>query len=187
MIDFFSQTLAWYFAGPLIAAVLLLLYYLGEGFGISSNLRTMCAIGGAGHASEFFRFNWKSDLWNLVLLAGVIIGASLSYFYFGAADTNAISVNTLSELGTLGLAPKQGQSLVPEVLFGSKATSSFSGIFVLLIGGLLVGFGARYAGGCTSGHAITGLSNLQLPSLIAVVGFFIGGLVMTHLLLPLLV
>ena len=57
---------------------------------------------------------------------------------------------------------------------------------ILFFGGLLVGFGARYAGGCTSGHAISGLSDLQLPSLIAVVGFFIGGLIMTHLLFPLI-
>lgn len=49
-----------------------------------------------------------------------------------------------------------------------------------------MGFGARWAGGCTSGHAISGLSNLQLPSLVAVLGFFAGGLLMTHLLFPLL-
>ena len=55
---------------------------------------------------------------------------------------------------------------------------------VLAVGGFLVGFGTRYAGGCTSGHAISGLSNLQLPSLVAVIGFFIGGLVMTHLIFP---
>jgi hypothetical protein len=50
----------------------------------------------------------------------------------------------------------------------------------------MVGFGSRYAGGCTSGHAISGLSDLQVPSLIAVVGFFIGGLIMTFFILPLI-
>jgi uncharacterized membrane protein YedE/YeeE len=55
---------------------------------------------------------------------------------------------------------------------------------MLVVGGFLVGFGTRYAGGCTSGHAISGLSDLQLPSLIAVIGFFIGGLLMTYVFLP---
>jgi uncharacterized membrane protein YedE/YeeE len=56
----------------------------------------------------------------------------------------------------------------------------------MVIGGFLVGFGTRYAGGCTSGHAISGLSNLQFASLIATIGFFAGGLIATHLLYPLL-
>ena len=59
-------------------------------------------------------------------------------------------------------------------------------IAVLLVGGILVGFGARYGGGCTSGHGVSGLSNLQIPSLIAVIGFFIGGMIMIHLLYPLI-
>ena len=57
---------------------------------------------------------------------------------------------------------------------------------MVLGGGFLVGFGARWAGGCTSGHAISGLADLQVPSLVAVVGFFVGGLAVTHLVLPLL-
>jgi uncharacterized membrane protein YedE/YeeE len=54
----------------------------------------------------------------------------------------------------------------------------------MVLGGFLVGFGTRYAGGCTSGHAIMGLSNLQLPSLIATISFMVGGFVMVNLILP---
>jgi hypothetical protein len=57
--------------------------------------------------------------------------------------------------------------------------------FLILIGaGVLVGFGSRYAGGCTSGHGIVGLSMMATESYIAVAGFFIGGLIMTWLILP---
>ena len=76
-----------------------------------------------------------------------------------------------------------GQAYSPVELF---ETLTLKNIIILIIGGLLIGFGTRYAGGCTSGHAISGLSDLQLPSLIAVVGFFIGGLIMVHLLFPLI-
>jgi uncharacterized membrane protein YedE/YeeE len=75
-------------------------------------------------------------------------------------------------------------SYLPEELFSIQALMQPKVLLILSIGGFLVGFGARYAGGCTSGHAISGLSNLQLVSLYAVIGFFIGGLFMNHLLLP---
>ena len=79
-----------------------------------------------------------------------------------------------------------GKSLLPAELYGWNSVLSIKGLTILIIGGFLVGFGTRYAGGCTSGHAITGLSSLQMPSLIAVIGFFIGGLIMVHLLFPLI-
>lgn len=55
----------------------------------------------------------------------------------------------------------------------------------MVIGGFLVGFGTAYAGGCTSGHAIAGLADRQAASLLAVCGFFAGGLTCTYLVLPL--
>jgi uncharacterized membrane protein YedE/YeeE len=79
-----------------------------------------------------------------------------------------------------------GKSLVPPEIYNWDYVLSIKGLAILLVGGFLVGFGTRYAGGCTSGHGITGLSSLQLPSLIAVIGFFIGGLIMVHLLFPLI-
>ena len=79
-----------------------------------------------------------------------------------------------------------GATLVPTEMYNLEAITSLKGLILLIIGGLLVGFGTRYAGGCTSGHAITGLSSLQKPSLIAVIGFFIGGLIMTNFILPII-
>lgn len=67
----------------------------------------------------------------------------------------------------------QGEAYLPDELFATDALTDPKSLAILLFGGLLIGFGARYAGGCTSGHAISGLSNLQLPSLIAVVGFLL--------------
>ncbi|MFN9800115.1 MAG: YeeE/YedE family protein, partial [Bacteroidota bacterium] len=71
-------------------------------------------------------------------------------------------------------------------LYSWETVLTLRGFLILAVGGLMVGFGARYAGGCTSGHAISGLSDLQWPSLLAVMGFFLGGLVMTHVLFPVL-
>jgi len=97
----------------------------------------------------------------------------------------ALSPATISDLETLGFS-NIGEALLPPELFATENLGSLKNLGLLIIAGFLVGFGTRYAGGCTSGHAITGLSNLQIPSLIAVIGFFIGGLLMTHFILPLL-
>jgi len=160
-----------------------MLIYFGKQFGVSSNLRTGCAILGAGRASEFFQFEWKDQVWNLVFVLGAVIGGFIAAQYL--TNTAAIDLNpdTISALEKIGITDA-GQSFLPSAIFGEDALSSPKGLIILLLGGLLVGFGTRYAGGCTSGHAISGLSNLQVPSLIAVVGFFIGGLIMTHFLIP---
>ncbi len=175
----------WYICGPLIAIIMFLLLYFGKTFGMSSNLRTLCAIGGAGKRVAFFDFDWKAQRWNLTVVLGAIIGGFIAHHLLSsptAIDLNPKTVNDLSELGF----SNAGQSLLPQELYNWDAVLSFKGISILLIGGLLVGFGTRYAGGCTSGHAITGLSSLQQPSLIAVIGFFTGGLCMIHLLYPLI-
>ncbi len=175
----------WYISGPLIAGIMFLLLFGGKSFGMSSNLRTMCAIGGAGKKVDFFAFDWKSQRWNLVVVAGAIIGGFLAanlLSYDTAVNINPETVTTLENLGFASA----GQAYLPNELFAVEALTDPKSMVILLIGGLLIGFGSRYAGGCTSGHAISGLSNLQLPSLIAVVGFFIGGLIMIHLLFPLI-
>ena len=79
-----------------------------------------------------------------------------------------------------------GKAYMPEKLFGDTSWTDGKVLSILALGGFLVGFGARYAGGCTSGHAISGLSNLQLPSAIAVIGFFVGGIIMNHFLIQFL-
>lgn len=173
----------WYIAGPLIALIMVLLTLFGKSFGISSNLRTMCSIAGAGKFSDFFKFDWKKQIWNLVFTAGAIIGGYIAHHFLTINHSVSLNPATVKNLEDLGLT-KVGVSYAPEHLFGIEALSSVKGWIYLIAGGILVGFGTRYAGGCTSGHAISGLSNLQLPSLIAVIGFFIGGLVATYFILP---
>lgn len=185
MLDFLSQPWPWYIAGPLIGLIVpLLLLIGGKQFGVSSNLRHMCAATLSGRV-DFFEYDWKrSGGWNLVFILGVVIGAALSATWLDHPDVVAISDATRADLAALGITDFRG--LVPDDLISWSALGSLPGFVAVVIGGFLVGFGARYAGGCTSGHAISGLANLQIPSLMAVVGFFVGGLFVTHLLLPLL-
>ena len=146
----------WYIAGPMIAFIMFLLIMVDKSFGMSSNLRTLCTMCGAGKKTDFFKFDWKAQKWNLIVATGTVIGGYIGANFLTSELAVAIDAKTISKLNTLG------------------------------IGGILVGFGARYAVGCTSGHAISGLSNLQLPSLMAVIGFFIGGLLMVHLIFPMI-
>ena len=184
-IELISQPWHWSISGVMIALVMFLLLWAGGEFGISANLRTMCSIGGAGKSADFFKFDWKSQIWNLVFIAGAIAGGFIASHYLASDDPVQVSQSTVQFLESKGIHPPQtlaeGTGFVPNEIYNSWTWTSF--IF-LIVGGLLIGFGTRYAGGCTSGHAISGLSNLQLPSLIAVVGFFIGGLVMAWLILP---
>ncbi len=175
----------WYVAGPLIALIMFLLLFAGKQFGMSSNLRTMCAVGGAGKAADFFKFDWKKELWNLLVVLGAVIGGFLAS-QFMSNNTVKINPNVAKQLSTDYGITSANEAYMPPELFSAEQLSNPFVLGVLLVGGLLVGFGARYAGGCTSGHAISGLSNLQLPSLIAVIGFFIGGLVMIHAIFPII-
>lgn len=190
-IEFISQPWHWAVSGAMITGVMVMLLWFGGEFGVSSNLRTMCAIGGAGKKHDFFRFNWKDQIWNLVFIGGAVIGGFIASHFLASPDPVQISESTTAYLETIGInAPQtlaEGTGFVPEELFGTAQLFSLSNLLFLIVGGFLIGFGTRWAGGCTSGHAISGLSNLQLPSLIAVIGFFIGGLLMTWLILPQLI
>jgi uncharacterized membrane protein YedE/YeeE len=183
--DPLSATLPWYVAGPLIGLMVpALLLLTGKAFGVSSSLRHTCAAT-LPTTAEYFRYDWKQKgLWNLLFVAGILLGGVLAATFLGGAGPTGISEATKVDLQALGLTDFSG--LVPPELFSGSALTTVPGLIVLLGGGFLVGFGARYAGGCTSGHAITGLATLQVPSLIAVIGFFIGGLFTTYVLLPLL-
>ena len=175
----------WFISGPLIALVMALLLYFGKTFGMSSNLRTMCAIGGAGKFSNFFKINWRDYSWNLVVVIGAIIGGFITVNFLSNDSITNLNPATISELKEFGFQ-NSGETLVPNEIFNFEAMTSIRGLSILIIGGLLVGFGTRYANGCTSGHAIAGLSSLQRPSLVAVIGFFLGGLLMTNFILPLI-
>jgi uncharacterized membrane protein YedE/YeeE len=183
--EFLLNPWPWYFSGPMIALVLFLLLWTGKSFGMSSNLRTLCSALGAGKKVSFFQYDWKAQRWNLVVALGAVFGGYLAANYLSASTAVAISESTITQLNGLGILDA-GQAYMPEKLFSAAAFSSSKSLLLLISGGFLVGFGARYAGGCTSGHAISGLSNFQLPSLIAVIGFFIGGLIVNHFLLNIL-
>lgn len=182
MLELLKEPWPWYVSGPLIAVVMFLLLFYGKTFGVSSNLRVICSACGAGKKSDFFNFNWKNQAWNLLFVLGGLLGGAIAHYYLPAEAPIGISEKTIEQLQALGVSA--ANDYVPNELFSWESLFTLKGLIVLVGGGFLVGFGTRYAGGCTSGHAITGLSDLQLPSLIAVIGFFIGGLLMTHLLLP---
>lgn len=184
MREIITQTWAWWFSGAMIAGIMFFLLYFGQSFGFSSNLRTICAAAGLGKKTKFFDFNWKAQIWNIVFLIGSIIGGFIAAQFLSDGSPVNISAATINDLSKMGIAAPE--SLQPKELFSWEAIFTIKGFLILAFGGLMVGFGSRYAGGCTSGHAISGLSNLQLPSLIAVIGFFIGGLVMTFLIMPLI-
>lgn len=179
--------LPWYIAGPLIGMVVPALLLLGnKPFGVSSNFRHLCAALAPGRV-EFLRYDWRrSGGWNLAFLAGILVGGGLAWQLAPApALTLSLSPETVDALRRLGLTDFTG--LAPRELFDWAALGTLEGLVILIAGGFLVGFGTAYAGGCTSGHAIAGLASGQPASLVAVVGFFAGGLAGTYWLLPFLV
>lgn len=173
--------LPWYIAGPLIGFMVPALLFVGnKAFGFSSNFRHVCAAL-APCGIEFFQHDWKRiGLWNLTFLVGVFTGAALAAHY--APPTVQIAANTVATLRALGVREFTG--LAPLDLFTWASLLTLRGFICIVGGGFLVGFGTAYAGGCTSGHAIAGLADRQLASLIAVCGFFAGGLTTTYLILP---
>ena len=180
---FLSQPWPWYVAGPLIGLMVPALLLAGNKvFGISSNLRHLCAAAVPGRVN-FFRYDWRqSGGWNLAFALGIMLGAFLASQAIGGDGHVRISTAAHGSIAALGIHDFAG--LVPQELFRWSALLTWRGVVMLLGGGFLVGFGTAWAGGCTSGHAISGLANFQLPSLVAVLGFFAGGLAGTWLLLP---
>jgi uncharacterized membrane protein YedE/YeeE len=183
--DFIFQTWPWYVSGFLIGMIMLCLIYFGKVFGMSSNLSTLCSMTGIGNRVSFFDFDWKAQCWNLLVVLGAMMGGFVAVYFMSDTSNVAINPKTIEQLAQLGIEAPNGK-LLPDALFGNAVFQSPKMIFILIIGGVLIGFGTRYAGGCTSGHAISGLSNFQMQSLKAVIGFFVGGLIMSHFILPLI-
>ncbi len=181
--DFILQPWEWYVAGPIIAFCMYLMFFFGRKFGVSSNLETVCAMGGAGKLVDFFKFDWRKNKWNLVFVVGLIVGGFISNQWLTPDDTVAINPKTVNELAQIGIH-NAGSTYLPDEIFSIESMLTVKGFLILLVAGVLVGFGSRYAGGCTSGHGIVGLSSLSFESFIAVGGFFIGGLIMTWFILP---
>lgn len=185
MLDLIREPWPWWVAGPAIGLTVPALLILGNRMlGISSTLRTTCAAVLPGSA-DYFRYDWRgTGAWNLVFALGIGLGGLIAATLLGGGDAT-ISAATQADLTALGLAPVSG--LVPSEIFSWDSVLTLRGFVFMVVGGFLVGFGASYAGGCTSGHAIMGLADFQLPSLVAVIGFFAGGLAVTWLLIPWLI
>lgn len=184
MIEFLSQPWPWYVAGPLLGLTVTLLLLVGsKAFGVSSSLQHACAAVVPGR-SAYLKYDWrKKGTWNLVFVVGTLLGGVVAGQFLSTGEPVAVSEATVSDLEALGVAIEPG--LVPTSIYSLEAVGTPAGLVVMVLGGFLVGFGARYANGCTSGHGVTGLANFKLSSLVAVIGFFVGGLVATHFLLPL--
>lgn len=181
--DWIFEPWSWYFSGMMIALVMFLLILSGKNFGMSANLRIFCSVCGAGKKHTFFDFDWKKQKWNLTVVLGSFIGGYIAMNYLSTDTRVIVNEDLIPKLKALGIE-SYNQDYLPTELFALERLTELRTWLMLGIGGFLVGFGARYAGGCTSGHAISGISNLQLPSLIAVIGFFIGGLFMVHIIYP---
>lgn len=184
-LEWLSQPWPWYVAGPIITVVMLSMILFGKTFGLSSNLRTMCTVIGAGKNCDYFKFDWRQQAWNLVFALGLVIGGFIAHEFMSDGEAIALSEASIQKLSTYNIDVEAGE-LLPTEVFNWEALLSWKGFVFIILGGFMVGFGTRYAGGCTSGHAISGLSDLQGASLVATIGFFIGGLLVTHLVLPIL-
>ena len=183
--DIFFEPWPWYVAGPCITIIMVLLLFFDGRFGVSSNLETLCTIAGAGKKFDYFRIDWRKNIWNIIFILGSVFGGFIAHKFLVKENTVGISAQTKQDLLDLGIQ-QPGHGLIPSDIFNWENLMTWQGFVLIIVGGFLIGFGTRYAKGCTSGHAISGLSNLQLPSLIAVIGFFIGGIIATYFLLPLI-
>jgi len=182
MIEYLKQPWPWYVAGPLIGLTVPALLILGnKSFGISSSLRHVCASCMPANI-PFFKYDWKKEVWNLFFVFGIFLGGAIAINFLSNANPIEVNPKLATELAGYGIT--NFNNLVPQDIINWQSLFTLKGFIVMIIGGFLVGFGTRYAGGCTSGHAIMGLSNLQLPSLIATISFMIGGFIMANLILP---
>lgn len=182
MFEIIRQPWPWYVAGPLIGLTVPVLLLLGnKSFGISSSLRHICASCFPANI-PFFNYNWKKEIWNLFFVAGILIGGIIAAQFLQNPEEIKISTETANYLAEKGISDKG--ALVPADLFTWQNLFTIKGLLLMVVGGFLVGFGTRYAGGCTSGHSITGIANLQWPSLVATICFMVGGFIMANLILP---
>ena len=179
---FITQPWPWYVAGVFIGLTVPALLILGnKHFGISANFRHACAACLPANI-KFFKYDWKKEVWNFFFVGGILIGAFLAAYYLSTNEPLKVAAPLLQELKEYGI--EDHSKLLPHELFSVESLFTLRGFIMLVAGGFLVGFGARYAGGCTSGHAIMGISDLQVPSMIATASFMVGGFVMANLILP---
>ena len=184
ILEFIKQPWPWWVAGPLIGLTVPALLIMGnKSFGISSSLRHICAACFPANI-PFFKYEWKKEAWNLFFVLGIFLGGVIAVKLLGNPEPVQISNKLATDLAGYGITDLTG--LVPPQLFNWQSLLSLKGFIMMVVGGLMVGFGTRWAGGCTSGHSIMGLSTLQWPSLIATCCFMAGGFIMANLILPLI-
>jgi uncharacterized protein len=182
MINFLKQPWPWYVAGALIGLTVPALLLMGnKHFGISSSLRHICAACLPANI-PFFQYNWKKEAWNLFFVAGILLGGVVATQFLQNPNPVVVADKTVQDLQLLGVTVDG--TLMPNSIFNFNNLFTAQGLVFMVMGGFLVGFGTRYAGGCTSGHSIMGLSTLQWPSLVATVCFMVGGFFMTHIIFP---
>ncbi len=178
------QPWPWYVAGPLIGLTVPILLLIGnKTFGISSSLRHVCAAC-IPAGIPFFKYEWKKEVWNLFFVSGILIGGFIGAYFLANPEPLVIHPQLAAELAGYGITDYS--SMIPKQLFTLENILTLKGFLLMVVGGFVVGFGTRYAGGCTSGHAIMGLSTLQWPSLVATCCFMLGGFIMANLILPLI-
>jgi uncharacterized protein len=184
MLEFLQQPWSWYVAGVLIGLTVPALLIIGnKQFGISSTLQHICAAC-VPSKIPYFDYDWKNEKWSLFFVGGVVLGGLIASTLLQNPEPIAISAQTKTDLMALGITDFKG--LLPTDVFNFQSLLSFRGFMLMVVGGFFVGFGTRYAGGCTSGHSITGLASMQVASLVATICFMVGGFLATHFLLPLL-
>ena len=182
MVAFLKQPWPWYVAGAIIGLIVPALLILGnKHFGISANLRHACAACFPANI-QFFKYDWKKEIWNVFFVAGIVAGGFVAAQFLSNPNPIQVSPALVTDLKGYGI--NDYSSYLPSEIFSWESLLSLRGFILLVGGGFLVGFGARYAGGCTSGHAIMGISDLQLPSFIATISFMAGGFIMANLILP---
>lgn len=182
MMETLRQPWPWYVAGILIGLTVPTLLLIGnKNFGISSSLRHICAACLPAKI-PYFHYDWKKEVWNLFFVGGVLLGGVVASQWLTNPEGVMVSEKTVAALKELNV--QVDGNLMPASIFSFENLFTIKGLFFFVIGGFLVGFGTRYAGGCTSGHSIMGLSTLQWPSLVATCCFMAGGFAMVHLVFP---
>lgn len=184
MLELLKQPWSWWAAGIIIGLTVPTLLILGnKSFGISSSMRHLCAMCFPAKL-PFFNYDWKKEIWNIFFIVGVAIGGFVAVQFLGNDEPVKVAAETQQELREQGVS--SFGELLPADIFSWESLLTLRGFIFMVIGGFMVGFGTRWAGGCTSGHAIMGLSNLQWPSLVATISFMLGGFFMTWVILPFL-
>ena len=182
MLESILKPWPWYVAGPLIGLTVPILLIIGnKTFGISSSLRHACAACLPANI-PFFKYDWKKEMWNLFFVTGILIGGIIAAYLLVNPNPVVVNPKLVAELETYGIT--DFSTMIPTQLFTWESLLTLKGFLMIVVGGFIVGFGTRYAGGCTSGHAIMGISTLQWPSLVATCCFMIGGFIMANLILP---